>query len=148
MRMLSLQRFIDGRIYLVQVSKCIEIHYFSVIKPLSTNIWKKQSLTITKSLRVKEELVSSFGKQSTYKGSSIKNNFSKINTPQGCSEQLILNVQSSPVVLKLQKRRNPFNSRSFFKSSHRLFWENLQTNDYSVDLWTGRDQTTNDDDSY
>ena len=108
-----------------------------MINPLSINPWKKTKLKITKSWCVKEEVVRSFGKQSTYKSSSIKHNFSKRNTPQNLSELLVLNTQSSPVVLKLQKRKNRFSSRSSFKSS-----PHLPINDYSVDLLTDRDQST------
>ena len=65
--MFSLQRSIDGRINHVQISKCIKLHHVSVINPLIANPWKKKSLKITKSGFVKEEVIRSFGKQSTYK---------------------------------------------------------------------------------
>ena len=61
---------------------------------------------------------------------------------------MILNVQSSLVVLKLQKKEE-INSTLclFLKPSSRQFWENLPVNDDSVDLLTDRDQSEYVDDS-
>ena len=54
--MFLLQHSIDGRINLVQISKCIKIHHVGVINPLCANPREKQNLKITKLLYVNKAL--------------------------------------------------------------------------------------------